>query len=162
VPILGGVPEDRQTKTPTERLITRKREGEESGYRLSEHSTQYQRTLEGYLQAGNRPRWMERLGEIQAGTSIARRRIEQAYARLQEEVVDPAEFARRWREAAAGFRFDEVNLLIHQHNEWFPIERRLAIDPRTRDYVKINGRDYRRRELDAAWVLEQFPAERRR
>jgi hypothetical protein len=151
------VPEDRQTKTPTERLIARKREGEEEGYRLSSHTTQYQRTLEGYLQAGNRPRWMERLGEIQHGTNAARRRVEQAYRRLQDEVA-PAEFAERWRAEAEAFRFDDVNLLIQQHNEWFPIERQLAIDPRTRDYVKINGGDYRRRALDAAWVLEQFPA----
>jgi hypothetical protein len=32
------------------------------------------------------------------------------------------------------------------------------MDPRTRDYVKVNGRSYRRPELGPAWVLEQFPA----
>jgi hypothetical protein len=31
------------------------------------------------------------------------------------------------------------------------------MDIHTRDYVLINGRSYRRRELDAAWVLERFP-----
>ena len=31
------------------------------------------------------------------------------------------------------------------------------MDLRTRDYVLINGRSYRRRELDTAWILEQFP-----
>lgn len=65
----------------------------------------------------------------------------------------------RWAEA---WRFDEVNVLIRQHDEWYPVERQLPMDPRTGDYVLIAGRPYRRRELDAAWVLEQFPAELRR
>ena len=58
---------------------------------------------------------------------------------------------------AATWDFDEVNERIRQHNEWFPIERQLAIDPRTRDYVKSAGRSYRREELTPEWVLEQFP-----
>jgi hypothetical protein len=33
------------------------------------------------------------------------------------------------------------------------------MDPRTGDHVLVNGRDYRLRPLDAAWVLERFPAE---
>jgi hypothetical protein len=32
------------------------------------------------------------------------------------------------------------------------------MDLRTRDYVKVNGRSYRRPELGPEWVLEQFPA----
>ena len=31
------------------------------------------------------------------------------------------------------------------------------MDPRTRDYVKIRGRSYRRTPLTAEWVLELFP-----
>jgi hypothetical protein len=149
-----------QRTTPVERLLARKREAEESGYKLSEHATQYQRTLEGYFQAGNRPRWMERLGEIQHGVTVARRRVEEAYRALQEELGHDREaFARRWRAMAGQFDFDEHNTLVRQHNEWFPIERQLAIDPRTRDYVLINGRSYRRPELTPEWVLEQFPPE---
>jgi hypothetical protein len=123
---------------------------------------QYQRTLEGYLQAGNRPRWMERLAEIQRGVTVARRRIEEAYRVLQAELGHDREaFARRWRAMAGEFDFDEHNMLVRQHNEWFPIERQLAIDPRTCDYVLINGRSYRRAELTPEWVLEQFPPEPR-
>ena len=33
------------------------------------------------------------------------------------------------------------------------------MDPRRGDYALVNGRDYRLDELDAAWVLERFPAE---
>ena len=32
------------------------------------------------------------------------------------------------------------------------------MDPRTGDYVLIRGRSYRRRRLDAAWILDRFPA----
>jgi hypothetical protein len=146
--------------TPVERLLARKREYEESGHQLSGRALQYQRSLEGYLQAGNRPRWMERLAEIEHGTTRARRLLERAYRELLDEVGgDTAEFARRWRELAPTWDFDEVNERIRQHNEWFPIERQLAVDLRTRDYVKINGRSYRREELTPEWVLAQFPPE---
>jgi hypothetical protein len=66
-------------------------------------------------------------------------------------------FARRWRTRAQGFRFDRLNELIREHNEWYPIEARLPLDPRTGDYVRRAGRSYLRRELDVHWVLEQFP-----
>jgi hypothetical protein len=34
------------------------------------------------------------------------------------------------------------------------------MDPRTRDFVRVNGRPYRREPLDAAWILERFPPDR--
>jgi hypothetical protein len=55
-----------------------------------------------------------------------------------------------------------VNELIREHNEWYPVEADLAIDLRTRDYVPICGRSYRRTELGPDWILEQFPASPRR
>ena len=33
------------------------------------------------------------------------------------------------------------------------------MDPRTKDYVKVGGRSYRRDPLDAEWILAQFPAD---
>jgi len=42
----------------------------------------------------------------------------------------------------------------------YGIEARLAMDPRTRDFVRVNGRSYEREPLDAAWILERFPPER--
>jgi hypothetical protein len=51
-----------------------------------------------------------------------------------------------------------VNDLIDRHNRWYPIEARLPMDPRTRDYVKVGGRSYRREPLDAQWILDRFPA----
>jgi hypothetical protein len=119
----------------------------------------YKSAVERYLEAGLRPRWMERLVEIERGMANERRRLERAYRALRAECGDePDTFARRWSAVARSWRFDELNELIRRHNDWFPIERDLAIDIRTRDYVLINGRSYRRPELGPEWVLEQFPA----
>jgi len=53
-----------------------------------------------------------------------------------------------------------VNDLIERHNRYFPVEARLAMDPRTRDFVRLNGRSYLRESLDAGWILARFPADR--
>ena len=102
---------------------------------------------------------MERLIEIERGTKRERRRLEAMYAALSEECGEDVEmFAHRWEATARAWRFEELNELIRTHNEWYPVERDLPMDLRTRDYVLINGRSYRRRELGPDWVLEQFPA----
>jgi hypothetical protein len=33
------------------------------------------------------------------------------------------------------------------------------MDPRTRDFVRINGKPYQRDPLDEEWILARFPAE---
>ncbi len=33
------------------------------------------------------------------------------------------------------------------------------MDPRTRDFVKINGKPYARELLDADWILAHWPAD---
>ncbi len=156
--------EDREwriTRSPAERIVDKdRRELPGIGDPLSRTAVQYQRSLEGYLQAGNRPRWMERLAEIDRGVATNTRKLEAAYAALRDEFAgDPAAFARRWRDVAHGWSFDEHNTLVEQHNEWYPIERQLPVDPRTGEYVAVHGRSYRRPELDAAWILERFPPE---
>ena len=85
-------------------------------------------------------------------------RIRRAWLELAEEVAgDPAAFAARWREVAASWDFGPVNALIASHNRWYPIEARLAMDPRTRDYVLVNGRRYTRDPIGPEWALERFP-----
>ncbi len=129
------------------------------GKPISARARQTARSVESYLEAGVRPRWMERLIEIEKGTKAAQRRLAERYDALREEHgEDPAEFSRRWRAVAEGWRFDDLNELIAQHNAWYPMERQLPVDFRTRDYVLVNGRSYRRHPLDAEWVLERFPA----
>ena len=144
--------------SPVERRIERSREDERRAGRLSEASVQRERTLEGYLQAGLVPRYMERLRDIHAMTEHHRRALQEAHAMLRERHGGGPEFGRAWRERVERWNFDEVNELIRQHNEWYPVERRLPFDLRTRDYVLIAGRSYRREELTVEWALEQFPA----
>lgn len=101
--------------------------------------------------------WMRRLREIEDETAAHERRLGEAWRALAEEVIGPAEFAAAWEELAESWRFTRVNELIDRHNANFPVEARLAMDPRTRDFVRVNGRSYEREPLDAAWILERFP-----
>ena len=147
-------------ETPAERVLRRSMIDEEGmGRPFSERVRHHRRTLEAYFKAGSVPRWMERVNEVDQGIARERRRFAERYRALRAEYGrDHDEFARRWRAVAEAARFDELNELIRQHNDWYPIERDLPMDPRTRDYVKVNGRSHRRPELGPAWVLEQFPA----
>jgi hypothetical protein len=124
--------------------------------KLVRRKLQYARAVENYITAGGPPRWMERLTAIDSGVAREKRRLAEDYEALRAE-HDDAEFAARWRAFAQRQRFDDLNELIDAHNEWYPVERNLPMDIRTRDYVLIHGRSYRRPRLDAAWVLAEFP-----
>ena len=93
--------------------------------------------------------FMRRLRQIDDEIDALTARLAQAYA----ERTDAAS----WRRLAQRWDFGEVNDLIERHNRYYPIEARLPMDPRTRDYVKLGGRSYRREPLDAAWILARFP-----
>jgi hypothetical protein len=95
--------------------------------------------------------YMQRLRRIDEETETVRVQLAEAY---EQHRNDPA----GWRRVAERWDFGEVNELIERHNRWFPVESRLPMDPRSRDFVPVGGRPYRRNLLDAAWVLEQFPA----
>jgi hypothetical protein len=105
--------------------------------------------------------WMRRLREIEDATAEHEQRLAAAWRELALE-SGGAEFALRWREVARGWTFYGVNDLIARHNRNFPAEARLPMDPKTRDFVKVNGRPYRREPLDAAWILERFPPDHAR
>jgi hypothetical protein len=101
--------------------------------------------------------WMRRLRAIEDGVEQHERQLGEAWRTLAGELEDPAEFAAAWRELAENWSFAEVNELIERHNRNFPAESRLPMDPRTRDFVRVNGRSYLREPLDASWILERFP-----
>ena len=103
---------------------------------------------------------MRRLRDIENGLEWHEVFLENAWRTLAKEVDDPDEFARRWQETARTWGFRLINTLIDQHNRNFPVEARLPMDPKTRDFVRINGRPYHRARLDAGWILERFPADR--
>ena len=95
--------------------------------------------------------YMRRLREIDDAIEHHLEMLGEAYA---EHRSDPT----GWRRTAGRWNFSDVNDLIERHNRWYPVEARLAMDPRSRDFVKIGGRDYRREPLDVDWILRLFPA----
>jgi hypothetical protein len=104
------------------------------------------------------PKWMERLREIHDELASHRIRLGRVYGDLRESCGDDlATFAARWRAMAGRWNFDYVNELIGQHNDYYPIEANLPVDPRTGEYVTLTGRPYNREPVGADWVLEQFP-----
>ena len=102
--------------------------------------------------------WMRRLREIELAVALHEQQLAEAYAALLEESGgDAARFAREWRALAARWNFDEVNELVARHNRHYPAESRLPMNPRTGDFVLVNGRPYTREPLDAEWILSLFP-----
>ena len=95
--------------------------------------------------------WMRRLRAIEDAIDQHERQLEAAW-----RATEPAD----WPTVAREWDFSAINALIERHNRFFPAEARLPMDPRTRDFVRINGRDYQREPLDAAWILRRWPAER--
>ena len=104
--------------------------------------------------------WMRRLRAIEDALEQHDRQLAGAWHTLAMELEDPAAFEAAWRECADDWSFAEVNELIERHNRNFPAEARLAMDPRTRDFVRINGRSYLREPFDSAWILDRFPPDR--
>lgn len=117
------------------------------------------RTVEAYLRAQMAPRYMERLAEIETEYGAQCTRLRTAYRKLREACGEEAElFADLWRVQAEAWPFDRLNELVRVHNEWYPAESNLPMDPRTGDYIRRHGRSYRRLELGSTWVLRHFPA----
>jgi hypothetical protein len=153
-------------RTPAERLL-RERSGDlpGAGRPLSERARLAQRSAESYLLgANNPPRWMERAVEIERAIKRERRLLAAAWHELRERHgADEAGFARAWRafaaERAASAEYREVNALIAEHNEWYPVERNLPVDPVTGEWVTALGRSHLRPVLGREWVLSEFPVE---
>jgi hypothetical protein len=103
--------------------------------------------------------WMRRLREIELRTAEHEERLGAAYALVREEYANDAEgFRDAWQDVARAWSFRDVNGLIERHNRNFPAEARLPMNPRTGDFVPVNGRPYTRAPLDERWILERFPA----
>lgn len=123
------------------------------------HTVVHPDAVERYIRGAVMPRFMQRLRDIDAELRLHSTRLARRHLELREECSDAEEFARRWRELARRWSFDRVNELIHQHNEYYPIERNLPIDQRTGDYLTVSGRSYRREPVGPEWILGRFPAE---
>src|SRR6185312_10826723 len=117
-------------------------------------------SVEGYARSvAGPPAYAQRLRQIEEEIDDHVDRLRAARDDLGREVSDPQERVRRWREIAARWSFHAVNDLIEKHNRWYPVEARLAMNPRTGDFVLVGGKPYLREPLDARWVLRRFPAD---
>jgi hypothetical protein len=102
--------------------------------------------------------YMRRLRQIELETEQHEARLAEAWRELAASCDGDADaFARRWHALARRWRFDAVNDLIDRHNRWYPAEARLPMDPRSGDFVPVGGKPYRRKPLDADWILGRFP-----
>jgi hypothetical protein len=134
-----------------ERLASEADHNPLAGAPLRRRISRFQADPERYLASLGGPLpYMQRLRRIEEETAEQLAALERAHA---EHEGDPA----GWRRRAERWDFGELNELIEKHNRYYPIEARLPMDPRSRDFVKIGGRSYRRAPLDAAWVLQRFP-----
>jgi len=95
--------------------------------------------------------WMRRLRAIEHAIDEHEQRLAEAY--------EARESPQQWRRVAESWDFSEVNDLISRHNRFYPAESRLPMNPRTGDFVRVNGKPYTREPLDAAWILTRFPAD---
>jgi hypothetical protein len=126
--------------------------------RISRRTLRSPSSVEAYLKGGVIPRFIERARQIEDETQRQRLRLERAYDWMRGKYAgDPERFAEHWTGMARRWSFADVNDLIEEHNNWYPAERRLPLNPRTGDDVTIGGRDWRRKPLDSDWILEQFP-----
>src|SRR4051812_50106177 len=111
-------------RNPVERLLDDKSE-DIPDRRLTRRSTQYARSLEAYFKAGDPPRWMTRLVEIDHGIARETQRVERAYRALQEECgADRAAFAARWGEGAPPLAFAGPHGRIGPPTHGCPLARR--------------------------------------
>ena len=122
----------------------------------------YAEAVEEYLRGSTAPRYMRRLRDLESEYHRLCRQLELMYVALIEELGHDLErFAARWRATLREWSFERVNSLVREHNAWYPAESNLPMDPRTRDYVRVHGQTYKRRELGPRWALRHFPADPR-
>ncbi len=137
-----------------ERTVGRDLEGSPlKGKALRRRYRNFRPAADSYIvSAGGPLPWMQRLRLIEDLTGEHERRLTAVYEECRGNPT-------RWRRAVERWDFGDVNELIDKHNRYYPAETRLPMDPRTRDFVLVNGRPYRRKPLDAAWARGRFPLE---
>jgi hypothetical protein len=154
-------PETPRDRRNLEGLAEDLRDSPVAGRELPLRLRNFRASTDAYLASLGGPRaYMIRLRRIDDLVAAHRAALESAWLEVAVSSQDGSEFEQLWREVAAAWDFDEVNVLIARHNRWYPVESRLPMDPKRRDYALVNGRDYRRARLGAGWVLEEFPPHR--
>lgn len=105
--------------------------------------------------------YMARLRAIESETAAHVDELARAYEQLAATTNgDGTELARRWSRLAERWSFDAVNALIEKHNRYFPAESRLPMDPRTGDFALVDGKPYRKPQLDERWISQALAGDR--
>ena len=154
--VLPETPQDRRERVALEEdLRAHPSRGRPQALRLRN----FRPRADSYLAAARGPlHYMVRLHAIERSIEDHEVALREAWHALAGECAgDASRFRRRWTAAAHRADFREVNELVERHNRWYPVESRLAMDPRTGTYALVNGRDYRLPSLDETWVLKRFP-----
>ena len=97
------------------------------------------------------PYWVHRRKRLEKKTENLRKDLERRWW-----ITPPA----AWADVAAGWDLSAVNREIERYNLYYPIERNLPMDPRSREMVDGDTRWIPRPPLDAAWILAEYPAEK--
>ena len=115
--------------------------------------------VESYVAASlGPPRWLERLQDIEGDELHLLGDLRRRWLALAAGADwTPEAFAAAWRAQAEDVDLTDLNRLIAQHNEYFPIERRLSFDLRLGDYRAPWGIPWRRDARDAAWIMDHLP-----
>jgi hypothetical protein len=146
--VLPETPRDRRNLHGLEQDM---RDNPSAGKSVRQRLRHFRPDVSSYLASLGGPRpYMARLREIATLTAEHEQVLAQEY---EVHGGDPS----AWRALAESWDFSEVNDLIDRHNQWYPAEARLRMDPTTGDHALVNGEHYSKRPLDAKWVLERFP-----
>jgi hypothetical protein len=152
-------PETPRDRAEREALEADLRESPVAGEPLPQRLRNFRPSADAAVRALGGPlAWMRRLREIEVRIAEHEARLAEARELLRAEHDDDKPgFAHAWEALAESWSFGDVNELIERHNRNFPAEARLAMSPRTGDFVPVNGKPYKREPLDAQWILERFP-----
>jgi len=78
---------------------------------------------------------------------------------IKKFVHRPEVFAVKWRESIDSLELDTINDLIERHNEYYPIEANLAMDPRS-GVTMLGPVPWEPKEkVTIESLLQQFPAD---
>jgi hypothetical protein len=152
-------PETLRDRREREALVTDVADSPLAGEPLPQRLRNFRPDAAAQLAAlGGPTAWMRRLRAIEITIERHDARLQEARAELRADSGDDdAAFARAWRNCAAAWDFGDVNALIERHNRNFPAESLLPMNPRTGDFVHLNGRPYTREPLNAEWILARLP-----
>ena len=131
------------------------------GKPISSRARMSQRTVEAYLKAGVRPRWMERIAEIDRSIAAQKRRLERSHRALREECGGrPALFAERWTRVRRALPLRRAQRADRAAQRVVPDRARPADGP-AHPRLRADQRALlpARAAARAEWVLRQFPAE---